>query len=219
MIILKNVSYDYKLKAGIVHAVRNVSAEFEHGKVYSIMGRSGSGKSTLLSLIAGLDIPKEGSITIDGYDLSAVDRDDFRRENIGMVFQSFYLLPQLTVSENIMLSNELSNKKHNVNVNELLERVGLTAFHGKKRPFQLSGGEQQRVAVARAIATEPGVILADEPTGNLDNENSKNIIGLLKDFAHEKDKCVIVVTHSGEIASETDVRFIMNDGELCACQN
>ncbi len=215
MIELSNVTYDYASKAGKVHALRGVSVKFEPGKMYAITGRSGSGKTTLLSLIAGLDSPLNGTITVNGTDISGVDRDKYRRENIGMVFQAYYLLPQLTVAENIMLSSEIT-KQAKPDVGMLLEIVGLSAFHGKKRANQLSGGEQQRVAIARAIATEPPIILADEPTGNLDNENSKNIISLLKSMAHERQKCVIVVTHSEEIAAEADVRYVMSDGSLRA---
>ena len=215
MIELSNVTYDYTSKAGKVHALRGVSVKFEPGKMYAITGRSGSGKTTLLSLIAGLDSPLNGTITVNGTDISGVDRDKYRRENIGMVFQAYYLLPQLTVAENIMLSSEIT-KQAKPDVGMLLEIVGLSAFHGKKRANQLSGGEQQRVAIARAIATEPPIILADEPTGNLDNENSKNIISLLKSMAHERQKCVVVVTHSEEIAAEADVRYVMSDGSLLA---
>lgn len=215
MIELSNVTYDYTSKAGKVHALRGVSVKFEPGKMYAITGRSGSGKTTLLSLIAGLDSPLNGTITVNGTDISGVDRDKYRRENIGMVFQAYYLLPQLTVAENIMLSSEIT-KQAKPDVGMLLEIVGLSAFHGKKRANQLSGGEQQRVAIARAIATEPPIILADETTGNLDNENSKNIISLLKSMAHERQKCVIVVTHSEEIAAEADVRYVMSDGSLRA---
>ena len=215
MIELSNVTYDYTSKAGKVHALRGVSVKFEPGKMYAITGRSGSGKTTLLSLIAGLDSPLNGTITVNGTDISGVDRDKYRRENIGMVFQAYYLLPQLTVAENIMLSSEIT-KQAKPDVGMLLEIVGLSAFHGKKRANHLSGGEQQRVAIARAIATEPPIILADEPTGNLDNENSKNIISLLKSMAHERQKCVIVVTHSEEIAAEADVRYVMSDGSLRA---
>lgn len=215
MIELSNLTYDYTSKAGKVHALRGVSVKFEPGKMYAITGRSGSGKTTLLSLIAGLDSPLNGTITVNGTDISGVDCDKYRRENIGMVFQAYYLLPQLTVAENIMLSSEIT-KQAKPDVGMLLEIVGLSAFHGKKRANQLSGGEQQRVAIARAIATEPPIILADEPTGNLDNENSKNIISLLKSMAHERQKCVIVVTHSEEIAAEADVRYVMSDGSLRA---
>lgn len=214
MINLENVTYDYASKAGVVHALRGVSVTFEAARMYAITGRSGSGKTTLLSLIAGLDVPLSGCITVNGTDISALDRDKYRRGNIGMVFQSYYLLPQLTAAENILLSAEINKRKKKPNVNALLETVGLTNFHGKKRATQLSGGEQQRIAIARAIAAEPQIILADEPTGNLDNENSKNIITLLRRLAHEQGKCVIVVTHSEEIAAEADIRYHMSDGEL-----
>ncbi len=183
MIELKNVIYDYSSRAGVVHALRGVSVKFETGLLYAITGRSGSGKTTLLSIIAGLDVPKSGSVLFRGCDVSTFDRDKYRRENIGMIFQSYYLLPQLTAAENIKLSTEI-NKKKAPDIKALLELVGLTEFHGRKRVTQLSGGEQQRVAIARAIASDADIILADEPTGNLDNENSKNIIGRLKKLAH-----------------------------------
>ncbi|MGM9597051.1 MAG: ABC transporter ATP-binding protein [Eubacteriales bacterium] len=214
MIKLKNVSYDYTSKAGVVHAVRGVSAVFSEGRMYAITGRSGSGKTTLLSLIAGLDVPLSGSVIVNGADLVAVDRDRFRRTNIGMIFQSYYLLPQLTAAENIKLAFELTSKKSGRSADELLNAVGLTGLHGKKRVTELSGGEQQRVAIARAIAADPPIILADEPTGNLDNENSRNIIGLLASLAHDKGKCVIIVTHSDEVAAAADERLNMSDGSF-----
>lgn len=215
MIELSNVTYDYTSKAGKVHALRGVSVKFEPGKMYAITGRSGSGKTTLLSLIAGLDSPLNGTITVNGTDISGVDRDKYRRENIGMVFQAYYLLPQLTVAENIMLSSEIT-KQAKPDVGMLLEIVGLSAFHGKKRANQLSGGEQQRVAIARAIATEPPIILADEPTGNLDTENGKNIIDILKTLAREQGYCVIVVTHDLGIAAEADEVLHLSDGMVKA---
>ena len=218
MSILKveNLSYDYVTKAGLVHAVKEATAEFEDGKMYAIVGRSGSGKSTLISLLAGLDEPKTGEIYINDESLSKMDRDKFRRENVGMIFQSYYLLPQLTARENVELSLELAKKTESKKklANELLEQVGLTEFHGKKRAVQLSGGEQQRVAIARAIAPNPPIILADEPTGNLDNANSDNIVKILKELAHEDNKCVIVITHASEVAAEADVVYKMNDGYL-----
>lgn len=214
MIHIENVFYDYKTKAGTVNALNGITVSFELGKIYAITGRSGSGKSTLLSLIGGLDVPKSGSIVINGVDLSKADRDKYRRDNIGMIFQAYYLLPQLTVSENILLSAEISSRKEKPNITELLSAVGLTQLHSKKRSSQLSGGEQQRVAIARAIASNPAIILADEPTGNLDNSNSKIIINILKELAHASGKCVIVVTHSDDIANEADQKFIMSDGRL-----
>ena len=216
ILCVENLSYDYVTKAGLVHAVKEATAEFEEGKMYAIVGRSGSGKSTLISLLAGLDEPKTGEIYINGEPLSQMDRDKFRRENVGMIFQSYYLLPQLTARENVELSLELAKKTENKKklANELLEQVGLTEFHGKKRAVQLSGGEQQRVAIARAIAPNPPIILADEPTGNLDNANSDNIVKILKELAHEDNKCVIVITHASEVAAEADIVYKMNDGYL-----
>ena len=139
MIELSNVTYDYTSKAGKVHALRGVSVKFEPGKMYAITGRSGSGKTTLLSLIAGLDSPLNGTITVNGTDISGVDRDKYRRENIGMVFQAYYLLPQLTVAENIMLSSEIT-KQAKPDVGMLHEIVGLSAFHGKSAQISCPAG-------------------------------------------------------------------------------
>ena len=199
-----------------VHVLRGISTTVAKGEVCAVIGPSGSGKSTFLRCLNRLEEASSGEIFINAQEITDPHLNlNKMRENIGMVFQAYYLLPQLTVAENIMLSSEIT-KQAKPDVGMLLEVVGLSAFHGKKRANQLSGGEQQRVAIARAIATEPPIILADEPTGNLDNENSKNIISLLKSMAHERQKCVIVVTHSEEIAAEADVRYVMSDGSLRA---
>ena len=216
MLELNKVTYTYHTAAGNVQAVKNATADFETGKIYAITGRSGSGKTTLISMIAGLDVAESGEILLNNKDLKDMDRNAYRREKIGMVFQSFHLLPQLTAAENIELMLDLSkysgDKKQRIN--NLLEMVGLTAFHGKKRPLQLSGGEQQRVAIARALASDPEIIIGDEPTGNLDNENSGNIVAILKELSHKHNKCVIVVTHAQEVASEADIIYHMVDGVL-----
>ena len=213
---LKNVSYDYTTKAGKVHALRDATAVFEAGAVYAIVGRSGSGKSTLISLMAGLDVPKDGEILWRGENLRNLDRDRFRREHIGMIFQSYYLLPQLTAVENVELSLELAKYKGNkrARAEEMLSLVGIKKEQFRKRSTQFSGGEQQRIAVARAIAADPEIILADEPTGNLDNENSMNIVGILTDLAHKYAKCVIVITHAAEVAEKADSVLKMDDGVL-----
>ncbi len=213
---LKHVTYDYHTKAGDVHAVKGVSATFETGTLYAIVGKSGSGKSTLLSVCAGLDLPASGEVLYKGQSLAEMDRDKYRREEAGMIFQSFYLLPQLTARENVELSLDLCNYKGNRKHRalELLQKVGLTEFHSKKRPSQLSGGEQQRVAIARTLAPSPNLILADEPTGSLDAENGKNVIEILKGLAHEEGKCVIVITHAADIAAEADHVYRMNDGYM-----
>lgn len=213
---LKHLSYDYITKAGKVHALKNATASFETGKVYAIVGRSGSGKSTLMSLMAGLDVPKDGDILYHGESLRDIDRDKFRREHIGMIFQSYYLLPQLTAVENVELSLELAKYKGDKRkrAEEMLTLVGIKKEQFKKRSTQFSGGEQQRIAVARAIATDPEIILADEPTGNLDNENSMNVVSILVDLAHKYNKCVIIITHAAEVAEKADVVFKMDDGIL-----
>jgi len=213
---LKNVSYDYITKAGKVHALKEASAVFETGVVYAIVGRSGSGKSTLMSLMAGLDVPKDGEILYRGISLQNLDRDKFRREHIGMIFQSYYLLPQLTAVENVELSLELAKYKGNkrARAEEMLSLVGIQKEQFKKRSTQFSGGEQQRIAIARAIAADPEIILADEPTGNLDNGNSMNIIGILVELAHKYGKCVIIITHAAEVAEKADSVLKMDDGVL-----
>lgn len=213
---IRDVSYDYKLKNIVTHAVRNASAEFERGSFYTISGRSGSGKSTLLSLICALNRPLSGDIIYDGNSILSLNPDDYRRKHLGIIYQSFYLFPQLNALENVMLPMEFDGQREgrDERAKELLLRVGLNESHMKKRPDQLSGGEQQRVAIARSLALDPDVILGDEPTGNLDSENSDNIVSILRELAHEQNKCVIVVTHSSEVCAASDVRYTMNDGRL-----
>ena len=214
---VRDIYYDYILKYGVTHALNGVTADFENGKIYSITGRSGSGKTTLLSLIAAFDSPKSGELLIDGQALKKKDVVNYRKEKIGIVFQSYNLIQHLTALENVMLALEISDSNRadwKNKAKEALKTVGLDEKLHKKFPSTLSGGEQQRVAIARALAASPDIILADEPTGNLDNENSKNIIGLLKRLAHDNGKCVIVVTHSEEIATECDVEYHMSDGRI-----
>ena len=216
ILTLNGLSYDYITKAGKVHALKEATASFEKGIVYAIVGRSGSGKSTLMSLMAGLDVPKDGDIFYGEESLRTLDRDRYRREHVGMIFQSYYLLPQLTAVENVELSLELAKYKGDkrTRAEEMLESVGISKEQFKKRSTQFSGGEQQRIAVARAIAADPEIILADEPTGNLDNENSMNVVSILSDLAHKFGKCVIIITHAAEVAEKADVVFKMDDGYL-----
>lgn len=215
MSVLKicNLSYDYRYKTLVTHALKGVNAEFESGKLYALTGRSGSGKSTLLSLIAAFDKPKEGDILLDGKSIFEREPSKYRRENIGIVFQSYNLIQHLTALENVMLAFEINKKSASKSeAKRLLVSVGIDDSLFNKRPRAMSGGEQQRVAIARAIASGAPIILADEPTGNLDNENSDNIIKLLKDLAHKNGKCVIAVTHSKEIAEAADITYHLSDG-------
>lgn len=213
---LEDVSYEYVGKNGGVKAVKRANGIFESGKLYAITGKSGSGKTTLLSLIAGLDKVKEGDIIFKGESLKKIDRDMYRSTSIGIVFQQFNLLTQLTAYENVLLALDLCKFKGNKKerAKELLNKVGIDEVKANRRVLKLSGGEQQRVAIARALAPNPYLILADEPTGNLDSENGDNIIKILLKLAHEEGKCVIMITHSNSLAKLSDEIWGMRDGVL-----
>lgn len=217
MIKVLNVSFSYKNKYQVVEALKNVSCTFEKGKMYAIYGESGSGKSTLLSLMAGLDEADEGSIFVDGEDILQIDRDQYRRNKVAVIYQSFHLFPLLNALENIMYPLEIKGidkKKAKKIALEYLEEVGLPEGVATQYPKMMSGGQQQRVAIARAIANGGNIILADEPTGNLDSENEGHIVRMLKELAHEKGYLVIVVTHNPEIVKQCDVRIKMKDGKI-----
>lgn len=212
---IENVSYSYKNSDRDV--LKNVSAGFERGKLQTIIGPSGSGKTTLLSIMAGLDRPKSGSVTINGENLATMDLDKYRRERVSMIFQAFQLFPLLTAIENVcypMESNGILHKNAMCRAKELLESVGIDGSKHKRYPANLSGGEQQRVAIARSLSSGAKVILADEPTGNLDKENGDAVIEILRRLAHENSHCVIVVTHNLEIAEASDVVLRMSDGAI-----
>ena len=188
--------------------------------MYVITGESGSGKSTFLSLLAGLDCPKSGRITVDGEDLGGIDRDAYRREKAAVIYQAFHLFPLLTALENVMYPMEIRGMKRREaeeRAKEYLDEVGIGREKMGKYPRMLSGGEQQRTAVARAMASGGRIILADEPTGNLDTENEEKIVGLLMSLAHDKDFTVIMVTHNRQIADRADVRLVMKDGRMTGC--
>lgn len=216
-IIAESVSYSYQNKYQTVEAVKEVSCVFESGKLYAITGESGSGKSTFLSLLAGLDCPDSGRILVDGEDLNETDRDAYRREKVSVIYQAFHLFPLLTAVENVMYPMELRGvprKEARAQARKYLEDVGLTEKLFDQYPKMMSGGEQQRTAVARAMASGGKIVLADEPTGNLDTENEEKIVGLLTSLAHERDFVVIMVTHNREIAERADVRLVMKDGRM-----
>lgn len=214
---VESVSYSYQNKYQTVEAVKDVTCTFETGKMYVITGESGSGKSTFLSLLAGLDIPKNGTITVDGEDLSRIDRDAYRREKVAVIYQAFHLFPLLTALENVMYPLEIqgvARKEARERAKEYLREVGIDEKKFGKYPRMMSGGEQQRTAVARAMASGGRIILADEPTGNLDTENEEKIVELLISLAHDRDFTVIMVTHNRQIADRADVRLVMKDGRM-----
>lgn len=217
IIEVKNVSFSYKSKYQIVEALKNISCTFEAGKIYAIYGESGSGKSTLLSLLAGLDVADTGSILVDGEELSGMDRDEYRKKQVSVIYQAFHLFPLLNALENIMYPLEMKGidkKKAKELAMKHLTEVGLSESVAGQYPKMMSGGQQQRVAIARAIAGGGNIVLADEPTGNLDSENEAHIIRMLKTLAHEKGCLVIVVTHNQEIVKQCDVKIKMKDGRI-----
>lgn len=207
---IDNVSYRYADADKDDYVLKDISFDFECGKVYAIKGKSGSGKTTLLSLISGLEKDYEGSITFDGKELRKIDLDLYRSRDIGIVFQSYNLLPHMSAMENIILSMDISKvkvpdkKKRAV---ELMESVGLDESQKDRRVLKLSGGEQQRVAIARSLSYDPEMLLADEPTGNLDKETENEILKIFKDLAKKENKCVVIVTHSENVCKQADVIY------------
>ncbi|MDR1387961.1 MAG: ABC transporter ATP-binding protein [Propionibacteriaceae bacterium] len=200
---LNNVSYSYD---GRRRVLEDINWSFDEHKLYAVTGRSGAGKTTLLSLVAGLTNPTEGAVLFDGKDLSKLDRYRYRSHDVGVIFQSFNLLPHLTAVENVELGMRASGKRighRRDQAMELLDKVGLDESLATRRVLKLSGGEQQRVAIARALSFDPKVVLADEPTGNLDLATQNDIVSMLGDLADE-GKCVIVVTHSPEVVECVD---------------
>ena len=192
---LDNVSYRYDDAEADDYVLKDINYSFETGKVYAIKGKSGSGKTTLLSLLSGLENNYEGSIEFAGKELKNIDLDNYRSRDIGIVFQSYNLLPHLTAIENIILSMNVSNlniANKEEQAISLMEKVGLTKNQKDRRVLKLSGGEQQRVAIARSLSYNPLMILADEPTGNLDKETENEILKIFKNLAKE-DKCIIIV--------------------------
>ncbi len=212
---LENVSYAYK--GAERKALDDISVEFQGGKIYAVIGPSGSGKTTLLSILAGLDIPTEGEVFINSTKLSTLDLDQYRREQVSMIFQAFHLFPMLNVVENVSFPMELNGVERaeaRTRAKVFLNSVGITDEKHRRFPSNLSGGEQQRVAIARTMASGARVILADEPTGNLDKENGQNIVDILKVLAHENGYCVIIVTHDPAIAEQADQVYAMDDGRM-----
>jgi putative ABC transport system ATP-binding protein len=220
MLTVTSLRREFRTPHHTVVAVDDVSLEIPSGAFASIVGRSGSGKSTLLALLGGLDRPTSGSIIVDDREITALGDGKlvgYRRSMVGFVFQSYNLIPNLTALQNVQLPMEfagMSFRERRDRAAELLTDVGLDAKKQARLPTHLSGGEQQRVSIARALANRPSLVLADEPTGNLDSSTGKKIVALLRELAHTQETTIVAVTHDTAIAARTDVTFTMGDGKL-----
>lgn len=201
---IKEVCYSYDNKRNVL---KNINTSFERGKIYAILGVSGCGKTTLLSLLGGLESPTNGEILYNEKNIEKIGLACHRKNNVAFIFQSYNLIDYLTPLENVKLTAKVHSQP-------ILERVGLTIEESKRNVLKLSGGQQQRVAIARALASDANVILGDEPTGNLDEDTATEIIEILKECAHQMNKCVIVVTHSNDFAKQADVVLKLKKGEL-----
>jgi putative ABC transport system ATP-binding protein len=215
-VAVANLTREISTGANVVKILKGINFQIPHGQFVAIMGASGSGKSTLLGLLAGLDSPTSGSIHLDGVDITRLAEDDMARvrgEKIGFVFQSYQLIPTLTAEENVLLPHELAGRSGDgaPRARALLQQVGL-ADRAHHYPVQLSGGEQQRVALARAFMTEPPILLADEPTGNLDTTNGQLVLDLLVTMNRERGATLVMVTHDAELARRADRVITLRDG-------
>ena len=220
MTLLETKAVDYYYQDGDQrrYILKETSVSFEKGRFYAILGQSGSGQTTFLSLISALDSPKSGQVLYEGADIEKIGHENYRRDDISIIFQSYNLIPYLSAVENVLVpmaitKNQLPDNQREVAYN-LLDYIGITKEKADRLVNQLSGGEQQRVAIARALATNVDIILADEPTGNLDEEMEQEIIDIFKELAHVHNKCVIVVTHANEIAQQADEVLYLRKGVL-----
>ena len=212
---LQDVEYHYANSEKIV--LKKVNADFEKGKLYAIMGRSGAGKSTMLSVLAGLDVTSSGKVLYKDTDIRNIDRDKYRAKDIGVIFQAYNLLQNASAAQNITLSMSISDmkiKNKKEKAYEILKQVGIDKESANRKILKLSGGEQQRVGIARAISHNPDIVIADEPTGNLDYETEQKVMQILIDLAHNSEKCVIIVTHSNEVAAYADIVYNLQNGKL-----
>ncbi len=219
IITLDSVKYTYDNRYQSMEALQNVSCTFEQGKIYAIIGKSGSGKSTMLSLMAGLDLPQQGDVFFRGQSTRNLNLDQYRRDEVAMIYQNYRLFPLLTAVENVMYPMELHGikpKEAKERAQDYIRSVDLGESEFNRFPSMLSGGEQQRIAIARALAMDTNLILADEPTGNLDSATARTIVELLADLAHTQNYCVVIVTHDLEIMDIVDITYQMRDGVLLA---
>lgn len=221
MLTVKNLTKSFQASHGTVHALQDVSFTVKTGEFASIIGKSGSGKSTLLSLLGALDTPTSGEVVVDDTDIakfSEAKQTAYRARKIGFVFQHYNLIPNLSALENVMLALEFGGVKKSSarreRASRLLSDVGLTGDEQLRKPARLSGGQQQRVSIARALANRPAIVLADEPTGNLDSETGKKIFNLLHGLSRSENTTILAVTHDLDIAGKTDCTFTLRDGKL-----
>lgn len=211
------VSYGYSNEGNRIDILKDASVFFEKGVFYTIIGPSGSGKTTSLALAGALDVPQKGRVLFDGKDIRKIGLTRHRRRNVALIFQNYNLINYMTAMENVTMAMELSGSYKGGRKQQalrLLKNLGLTEDEAKRNVMKLSGGQQQRVAIARALASDAEVILADEPTGNLDHKTAGEIIAIFKELAHEYNKCVIVVTHSQQVAEDSDIAYSFADGGL-----
>jgi putative ABC transport system ATP-binding protein len=216
------VSYWYKHENKQQNILKNVSVGFEKGKFYTITGPSGSGKTTFLSLASALDLPKDGQVLYEEKDIKKIGLSNFRRKYVSIVFQSYNLLPYMTALQNVLTAMEITgstvtNKKEYAL--KMLESVGILEKQARQRVLTLSGGQQQRVAIARSLCSQSDLIVADEPTGNLDETTAADIVRIFQDLAHKENKCIIVVTHDNDIARNSDITVKLSKGSISLVSN
>ncbi|WP_078548860.1 ABC transporter ATP-binding protein [Litchfieldia alkalitelluris] len=217
-----SINYWYKHENKKHDILKNINVGFEKGTFYTIVGPSGSGKTTFLALASALDVPKDGTIFYDGKDIRKIGLSKFRNKYVSIVFQSYNLLPYMSGLQNVVTAMEITgspqkNKKQYAL--DVLQKVGIDEKQAKQKVLTLSGGQQQRVSIARALSCESDLIVADEPTGNLDEDTAKEIIRLFQDLAHKENKCIIVVTHDLSISSISDINVKLSKGEIKIVKN
>ena len=213
----ENISYWYKHDNKQHDILKNINVSFEKGKFYTIIGPSGSGKTTFLALASALDVPKEGKVLYNNEDIKKIGLTNFRNKYVSIVFQAYNLLPYMTALQNVITAMEITGSKQKNKTEfalEMLEKVGISRKQSMQKVLTLSGGQQQRVSIARALCCESELIVADEPTGNLDEETASEIVHILQDLAHKEDKCVVVVTHDQNIATASDVTIKLSKGQI-----
>ncbi len=213
----ENISYWYKHENNQHNILKNINVSFEKGKFYTIIGPSGSGKTTFLALASALDVPKEGKVLFNNTDIKKIGLTKFRNKYVSIVFQAYNLLPYMTALQNVITAMEITGSKQKNKVEfalDMLEKVGISRKQSRQKVLTLSGGQQQRVSIARALCCESELIVADEPTGNLDEDTAVEIVHILQDLAHKEGKCVIVVTHDPNIAATSDVMIKLSKGNI-----